>query len=88
VNLLATYYTPPAHLPLVWPPRLSTGGELILSQRQARACELQDLYFELHERGCGRWWNTEETMLGFIGDVGDLAKLVLAADGVRGISGR
>ena len=28
-------------------------------------------------------WTREETALGFVGDVGDLAKLVLAAEGAR-----
>ena len=31
----------------------------------------------------GRTWTTEEIMLGFLGDVGDLAKLVQGKAGVR-----
>ena len=31
----------------------------------------------------GRAWTTEEIMLGFLGDVGDLAKLVQGKAGVR-----
>ena len=36
-------------------------------------------------RLCGREWSTEELTLGLVGDVGDLAKLVQARAGVRGI---
>lgn len=35
-----------------------------------------------HER-YGRSWTREEIMLGFLGDVGDLAKLVQGKEGVR-----
>ncbi len=31
----------------------------------------------------GRVWTRAETMMGFVGDVGDLAKLVMAAEGAR-----
>jgi NTP pyrophosphatase (non-canonical NTP hydrolase) len=40
-------------------------------------------YAELEHARYGRSWNVEEVMLGFVGDVGDLAKLVQAASGVR-----
>lgn len=33
----------------------------------------------------GRVWTTEELALGFVGDVGDLAKLIQAHAGVRNI---
>jgi NTP pyrophosphatase (non-canonical NTP hydrolase) len=33
----------------------------------------------------GRVWTTEELALGFVGDVGDLAKLIQASAGVRSI---
>jgi NTP pyrophosphatase (non-canonical NTP hydrolase) len=54
---------------------------------QARAVEIQQLYFRLNEREHGRRWTTEETMLGFVGDVGDLAKLVMAQEGARDMPG-
>src|SRR3954453_856719 len=44
-----------------------------VKELQARAVEIQQLYFRLNERTNGRRWTTEETMLGFVGDVGDLA---------------
>jgi NTP pyrophosphatase (non-canonical NTP hydrolase) len=45
--------------------------------------ELRQLLAELETRRYGRPWNVEELALGFVGDVGDLAKLVQGASGVR-----
>lgn len=40
--------------------------------------------YEAHERASyGRAWTRQEIALGFVGDVGDLAKLIQAAEGVR-----
>lgn len=51
--------------------------------------QIADLYDELNLRTRGRVWTREETMLGFVGDVGDLAKLVMEAEGARdGLGGR
>ena len=50
---------------------------------QARAQEVRRLYSQVEERRHGRSWNHEELMLGFLGDVGDLAKLVQGKAGVR-----
>jgi NTP pyrophosphatase (non-canonical NTP hydrolase) len=58
-----------------------------LQQLQSRALEIQQLYFRLNEQERGRRWSNEETMLGFVGDVGDLAKLVMAAEGTRTMPG-
>lgn len=58
-----------------------------LQELQARATEIQALYYRLNERERGRRWTNEETMLGFIGDVGDLAKLVMAQEGARDMPG-
>lgn len=49
------------------------------------AKELRELYAALETQRHGRSWNVEEIALGFVGDVGDLAKLVQAAAGVREI---
>ncbi|WP_206686074.1 MazG nucleotide pyrophosphohydrolase domain-containing protein [Kribbella qitaiheensis] len=40
-------------------------------------------YAAFEERRYGRSWSREELMLGFLGDVGDLAKLVQGKEGVR-----
>jgi NTP pyrophosphatase (non-canonical NTP hydrolase) len=50
-----------------------------------RALEIREQYAALERRTYGRAWTTEEIALGFVGDVGDLAKLVMAAGGVRHI---
>lgn len=50
-----------------------------------RAREVRRLY-EAVERGrYGRSWSLEELTLGLVGDVGDLAKLVQAREGVRDV---
>jgi NTP pyrophosphatase (non-canonical NTP hydrolase) len=51
-----------------------------------RAREIRRQYARLEERTYGRSWSGEELALGFAGDVGDLAKLVMAASGVRNIT--
>jgi NTP pyrophosphatase (non-canonical NTP hydrolase) len=49
------------------------------------ALRLNELYEELETKRWGRVWTTEELALGFVGDVGDLAKLIQAHAGVRDI---
>lgn len=55
-------------------------GELI-----KRAENVRGLYAELEVKAFGRSWTNEEIALGFIGDIGDLMKLVMAMNGVRQI---
>ena len=50
-----------------------------------RAWRVRELYGEAEARRYGRAWTREEVALGFVGDVGDLMKLVQAAEGVRAI---
>jgi NTP pyrophosphatase (non-canonical NTP hydrolase) len=49
------------------------------------ALQLNELYERLETKRYGRVWTTEELALGFVGDVGDLAKLIQAHAGVRSI---
>ena len=49
------------------------------------ALQLNELYEQLETKRYGRIWTTEELTLGFVGDVGDLAKLIQARAGVRDI---
>ncbi|WP_018352649.1 MazG nucleotide pyrophosphohydrolase domain-containing protein [Longispora albida] len=58
-----------------------------LDELTARALRVHDLYDELNLAKRGRVWTREEFMLGFTGDVGDLAKLVMAAEGARDMPG-
>lgn len=49
------------------------------------ALKLNELYEQLEIKLYGRVWTTAELALGFVGDVGDLAKLIQANAGVRTI---
>ncbi|WP_424886763.1 MazG nucleotide pyrophosphohydrolase domain-containing protein [Streptomyces sp. XH2] len=53
-----------------------------LDEMRQQAIEIRDLYDELNRRD-RRVWRTDEFMMGFVGDVGDLAKLVMAEEGAR-----
>ncbi|AXK71234.1 nucleotide pyrophosphohydrolase [Lysobacter sp. TY2-98] len=55
------------------------------SDLQQQALKLNALYEQLEVKRWGRVWTTQELALGFMGDVGDLAKLVQAHAGVRTI---
>jgi NTP pyrophosphatase (non-canonical NTP hydrolase) len=55
------------------------------SDLEKTALQLNDLYEQLETKKYGRIWTTEELALGFVGDVGDLAKLIQAHAGVRSI---
>ena len=52
-------------------------------QATRRAREVRGLLAEVEVGRHGRAWNVEDIALGFVGDVGDLAKLVQAAAGIR-----
>src|SRR3546814_11314367 len=55
------------------------------SDLEKEALQLNGLYEELEIKRWGRVWTTQELALGFVGDVGDLAKLIQAHAGVRDI---
>ncbi len=50
-----------------------------------RAVEIRNKYSKLEKEKYGREWTPAEIAQGFVGDVGDLSKLVLAKSGVRDI---
>jgi len=52
---------------------------------ETSALRLNELYEQLEIKKYGRVWTTQELALGFVGDVGDLAKLIQANAGVRDI---
>jgi NTP pyrophosphatase (non-canonical NTP hydrolase) len=58
-----------------------------ITQLQSEALTIKDLYDQLNLKQRARTWTNEEFMLGFVGDVGDLAKLVMAHEGARDIPG-
>lgn len=55
------------------------------SDLEKSALQLNDLYEQLEVKKYGHVWTAQELALGFIGDVGDLAKLIQAHTGVRDI---
>ncbi|HFH4740919.1 TPA: hypothetical protein ACGJUZ_006586, partial [Pseudomonas aeruginosa] len=59
--------------------------EMNFSDLEQAALQLNDLYEQLEVKRWGRVWSTQELALGFMGDVGDLAKLIQAHAGVRTI---
>jgi len=50
-----------------------------------RAIQIREQYAALELKNYGRTWSREEVLLGFVGDVGDFAKLALVESGVREI---
>lgn len=56
-----------------------------LNSLTQRAMAIRRQYAELERARYGRAWTPEEIALGFVGDVGDMMKLVLARAGVRDI---
>jgi NTP pyrophosphatase (non-canonical NTP hydrolase) len=54
-----------------------------LSQLTERAMEIRRQFAASERSVAGREWTREEIMQGFVGDVGDLMKLVMMKAGVR-----
>jgi len=50
-----------------------------------RAIEIRKQYEAQEKQLYGSAWTSEEIALGFVGDVGDLAKLIVAENGKRNI---
>ena len=50
---------------------------------QQRAIEIRDKYDELNLSKRGVEWNEQQLMAGFVGDVGDLSKIIMAKHGLR-----
>lgn len=51
----------------------------------SKALEIRATYGKYEEKTYGKRWTKENTAEGFVGDVGDLMKLVLAKQGVQQI---
>ena len=56
-----------------------------LAQLSDRAMQIREGFARYEQRRTGRTWTREEIMQGFVGDVGDLMKLVMAKAGARRI---
>jgi NTP pyrophosphatase (non-canonical NTP hydrolase) len=50
-----------------------------------RALAVREQYRVYEQKSYGAAWTNEELALGFVGDIGDLAKLVMACNGRRNI---
>jgi NTP pyrophosphatase (non-canonical NTP hydrolase) len=48
-----------------------------------RALEIREKYDQLNEKERGVHWNEQQLMAGFVGDVGDLSKIIMAKHGLR-----
>ena len=54
-----------------------------LDELQKRANEIRDKYDTLDQHKRGVVWNEQQLMAGFVGDVGDLSKIIMAKHGLR-----
>lgn len=54
-----------------------------LKDLQKRAVEIRDKYDKLNQQQRGVTWNEQQLMAGFVGDVGDLSKIIMAKHGLR-----
>jgi NTP pyrophosphatase (non-canonical NTP hydrolase) len=48
-----------------------------------RAAEVKEKYHELEMKKYGKKWTDSQIAQGFVGDVGDLMKIVMAKEGIR-----
>lgn len=58
-----------------------------LSQLSDRAMQIREGFARYEQRRVGRTWTREEIAQGFVVDVGDLTKLVMAKAGARRVEG-
>lgn len=56
---------------------------MTIEELQKRALEILAKYDELNQKQRGVTWNEQQLMAGFVGDVGDLSKIIMAKHGLR-----
>lgn len=56
-----------------------------LKDLMQRAVEVREKYGELEMKKYGKKWTNAQIAEGFVGDVGDLIKLIMAKEGIRDI---
>ena len=54
-----------------------------LKDLQTHALKIANSYQELNMKNKGKSWTETDYMSGFVGDVGDLSKIVMAKNGLR-----
>ena len=58
-----------------------------LKQLIQRASEVREKYKGLEMKKYSKQWTNSQVAQGFVGDIGDLMKLVMAKEGIRDIDG-
>ncbi|HSX43745.1 MAG TPA: MazG nucleotide pyrophosphohydrolase domain-containing protein [Candidatus Saccharimonadales bacterium] len=56
---------------------------MTIQEMTERAVKVRELYDQLNLKNHGIKWNEERLMAGFVGDVGDLSKIIMGKAGVR-----
>jgi NTP pyrophosphatase (non-canonical NTP hydrolase) len=59
---------------------MPTGKKMDFTAATARARHIRELYKQLEERLHGSAWTLQEVMLGYLYDIGELGRLVMAAE--------
>ncbi len=54
-----------------------------IKELSQRANEIKEKYSKMELEKFGKEWTSAQVMQGFVGDVGDLMKLVMAKEGIR-----
>lgn len=54
-----------------------------ITELQKQAVAISEKYDRLNEKVRGLSWNEQQFMAGFVGDVGDLSKIIMAKHGLR-----
>ena len=50
-----------------------------------KALQVREKYAQLEKQTYGKEWTKEQIAQGFVGDVGDLLKIIMAKEGIRNI---
>lgn len=58
-----------------------------LASMSADALKVADLYDQVNQQLLGRTWTRVDYAMGFVGDVGDLMKIIQRIEGIRVLSG-
>jgi NTP pyrophosphatase (non-canonical NTP hydrolase) len=56
-----------------------------IKELQKRALDIRAKYKILELKRNGKSWDRKDIMMGLVGDIGDLSKLVMASEGLRDI---
>lgn len=54
-----------------------------LNELSRRALEIKEKYHEIEDVKLGKRWTNDQIMEGFVSDVGDLMKIIMAKEGLR-----